>query len=73
MNKKPSQADKILKYLQSHKRGLTPIEALQKFGCFRLSARIWELRDRGYDIRTDNVKKEDGDGRYARYFMVEGN
>ena len=32
-----SQNKQILKYLQTHKRGISPIDALQKFGCFRLT------------------------------------
>lgn len=41
---------------------LTPLDALNRFGCFRLGARIWELRHKcGMDIRavrhtTDNGK-----------------
>ena len=41
---------------------LTPLDALRRFGCFRLGARIWELRHmHGMDIRavrhtTDNGK-----------------
>ena len=40
----------ILQHLQ--KSPLTPIDALMKYGCFRLSARINELRQRGYHIET---------------------
>lgn len=32
---------------------LTPLDALNRFGCFRLGARIWDLRDEGMSIRTD--------------------
>lgn len=38
-----SQCDRILRYLQSGKR-LTSLEALDKFGCLRLSARILDLK-----------------------------
>ncbi|MBL0144900.1 MAG: hypothetical protein IPP48_03230 [Chitinophagaceae bacterium] len=38
-----SQRKKIKQYLQAGK-AITPIDALKKFGCFRLGARIWELR-----------------------------
>ena len=32
---------------------LTPMDALRRFGCFRLGARIWDLRNgHGMDIRT---------------------
>jgi hypothetical protein len=38
-----SQADEILQYL-SQGHTITPLEALDKFGCFRLAARIHDLR-----------------------------
>lgn len=67
-----SQNKMILKYLQTHKRGLTPIDALEKFGCFRLSARIADLKEMGYDIRTDMEDNKNNRGRHARYFLMEG-
>ena len=66
-----SQNKQILRYLQTHKRGLTPIDALNKFGCFRLSARIADLRGLGWDIRTDREKNKNNDGYHARYFLME--
>lgn len=42
-NSNPSQAQKILAHMKSG-RSITPIEALVKFGCYRLAARICELR-----------------------------
>lgn len=66
-----SQNNQILRYLQTHKRGLTPIDALEKFGCFRLSARIADLRGLGWDIRTDREKNKNNDGYHARYFLME--
>ena len=44
-----SQEKQILEYLLAGNT-LTPIEALNMFGCFRLGARICDLRQRGYDI-----------------------
>lgn len=43
MTTKMTQKDLILKHLL---RGmsLTPLEALSRFGCFRLGARIYDLR-----------------------------
>jgi hypothetical protein len=39
--------------LDALKRGpLTPVDALQGCGCFRLAARIRELRDFGHPIET---------------------
>lgn len=42
---------------------ISPIEALQKYGCFRLGARIWDLRHDGMDI--ENVGADEG--QYAVY------
>jgi hypothetical protein len=50
-----SQCEQILKYLKTGK-AITPLEALEKFGCFRLAARIDELRKRGYSINTHKLK-----------------
>ena len=34
---------------------LTPMDALRRFGCFRLGVRIWELRnEQGMDIRRSS-------------------
>lgn len=52
-----TQSQKILNYLKSGK-GLTPITALNKFGCFRLAARIAELRKDGHTIFTDTITKK---------------
>lgn len=52
-----SQNKQILNYLLSGKK-LTPITALNKFGCFRLSARILDLRKKGHNITTENVTRK---------------
>ena len=43
--------------LAALKRGetLTAIDALTRFGCFRLAARICELRQDGWNIASDNL------------------
>ncbi len=61
-----SQENDILSYLQSGK-SLTPILALNLFGCFRLGARIWNLKKKGYPIKEADVR--DGKKRYARYYI----
>ena len=48
-----SHKEQVLKYLQSGKK-LTPIDALNMFGCFRLGARICELRQKGYSIINES-------------------
>ena len=44
-----SQEEEILNYLKEG-NSITPLEALKQFGCFRLGARIYELKARGYNI-----------------------
>ena len=53
----PTQDQQILDYLKSGKT-LTPLVALEKFGCFRLSARIFNLREEGHAIITKNVTRK---------------
>jgi hypothetical protein len=48
-------------------RSLTPLDALQDYGCFRLAARIAELRREGMDIECATETKNGK--RYARYFL----
>ena len=47
-----TQSDQILKHLKSGNT-ITAINALNKFGCFRLAARINDLRNDGHDIKTE--------------------
>ena len=58
------QKQKVLIHLQEGK-GITPLEALTKFGAFRLSAIIFNLKKDGYDIQTDMIKN--GGKHYANY------
>ena len=52
-----TQTQRILIYLKTGK-SLTPLEALNKFGCFRLAARIADLRSQGHTIWTNYVQKD---------------
>lgn len=47
---------------------LTQLEALNQFGCFRLAARISDLRDQSLNVVTDMVTLENGK-RVARYYL----
>lgn len=48
---------------------ITPLEALQLYGSLRLSAIIFRLKARGYDIGTDLVQV--GSSRVARYSIKD--
>ena len=62
-----TQADQILAHLKGGGT-LTPLEALDKFGCFRLGARIFDLKQEGHDIQTERVDVGNGK-RVAKYQM----
>ena len=50
-----SQKSRILAYMKAGHR-ITPLEALNLFGCFRLGARIADLKEEGHDIKSEFVK-----------------
>lgn len=50
-------------------KSITPMEALNMFGCFRLSARIANLREEGMPVVTDMVTINDK--RVARYYLAK--
>jgi hypothetical protein len=54
-----AQNQQVLSYLKTGKV-LTPIQALDMFGCFRLSARIYELKDKGWPIMCERKAVESG-------------
>tara|TARA_R110000824_G_scaffold80552_4_gene202566 strand:- start:1575 stop:1775 length:201 start_codon:yes stop_codon:yes gene_type:complete len=49
-----TQKDLILTALENGER-LTPIDALQQFGCFRLASRISELKQEGHLIKKKMI------------------
>ena len=61
-----SQTSAILAHLQSGAT-LTPLEALDRFGCLRLGARIDDLRKLGHRIETRRVQR--GRKYWAEYRM----
>lgn len=63
-----SQNDDILRHLKTHK-GITSFTAFERYGVTRISARIFDLRERGYNII--NVDKEAVDRRGKKTRFVE--
>lgn len=64
-----SQGEQILKHLRAG-NALTPLDALHKFGCFRLGARIWDLKREGHSIQTKIVEIKGK--RVAEYRIASG-
>lgn len=48
--KRPTQSQRILKFMQTHKKGITALQALNSCGCFDLAGRIRDLKEDGYPI-----------------------
>jgi hypothetical protein len=67
MSEYESQCDAILAHL--HTEGpINPMQALGLYGCFRLAARILDLRKRGHRIETRKRVTPNGT-RFAEYVM----
>ena len=63
-----SQANEIMFHIRKY-GSITPLEALDLYGCMRLAARVNDLRNRGHAIRTDLVAR---DGKmWAKYSLGE--
>ena len=62
-----TQKEQIKKYLLSRKT-ITPIQALNKFGCFRLAAVIYKLKNDGLKIVTE--MEYNNNKQFARYRLV---
>jgi hypothetical protein len=57
MNTQPSTTKKIEAWLLRGYK-LTPLQALEKWGCMRLAARIAELRKDGLPIVTNKITRK---------------
>lgn len=61
-----TQTQQILKHLEKGNK-LTSLEALSLFGCFRLAARVQELRDVGHEVKSQLIKINNK--RIAEYWL----
>jgi hypothetical protein len=66
-HKRPTQAGRILAYLREGHR-ITALEALELFQCFRLAARVHELRREGWNIIERTIETASGK-RIAEYSL----
>jgi hypothetical protein len=58
---KDSQNKRLLSHLLQGNK-VTPLTAWSMLGIYRLSARIFDLRDQGFDVKTDRIEVENGHG-----------
>lgn len=68
-----SQCTDILRFMEET-GGITQAEAVTEFGCYRLSARINELKKRGIPIEAKPITKLNRYGKpvsFARYSIIK--
>lgn len=73
--KKMNKTQKVLEHLQN-KGTITSLEAIEHYGATRLSAIIYNLRKRGYNIQTVDVPFVDRFGTqsvYGKYILQNSN
>jgi hypothetical protein len=63
-----TQNQLIRQHLESGK-SITPLEALSMYGCLRLGARIYDLRQDGLPIKTEI--KRNGEKWFAEYSLLK--
>lgn len=68
--RRQTQKDKVKEYLLQG-NSITPIDAFEMFGCFRLAAIIWSLKhDDGMKINTKFVSNKYG-VKFGSYSLIE--
>lgn len=63
-----SQNESILRWPRKG-RSLTALQALERFGCLRLAARVRNLKDAGHPVRSRLVHR--AGKKWAEYWMPE--
>lgn len=56
-----TQCERILRHLQDY-GSITQAEAVTEYGCYRLGARIWDLKAQGVPIKSETVTGKTGTG-----------
>lgn len=67
-----TQKESVLAHLRSGKK-ITPIEALNKFGCFRLAAVIHSLKNKGFLNKNEAIESKlltKGNKNFSEYSLV---
>jgi len=68
-----TQKDRIIRHLND-KGSITALEAHQEYGIMRLTSRICELRNEGYNIRSEFVSAKNRYNEpvsFSKYSLVE--
>ena len=70
-----TQCERILRHLQEY-GSITQAEAVTEYGCYRLGARIWDLKAQGVPIKSETVTGKNRYGErtcFARYSLEHSN
>ena len=62
-----SQSVQVLNHMKQH-GSITSLQALKLYGCFRLAARVYDLRCKGHNVQTQKWKTRSGKW-VARYWL----
>lgn len=68
-----TQKEMILRFMRDF-GSITQLQAAEEFGCYRLSARIWDLKADGYSIKSEIMTRKNRYGKtvpFAKYTLVE--
>ena len=70
---KATQVQLILEYIDEF-GSITPLEAMRDIGCYRLSARISDIKKLGYPVKTEiiSVKNRRGNNSNVARYSLEG-
>ena len=69
--KNPSQCEELLNYLRKH-QSITAFQCYDRLGITQPAARVFELKEKGYDIRTERCQKKNKKGkiiRFVKYYL----
>lgn len=72
--KKPTQAQRVYKFMQTHKNGITTLQAINYCGCLDLQGRIRDLKEQGIRIKDEYIHVINAVGdpvRVKRYTLME--
>ena len=66
-NKRPTQVDRVIDYINQF-GSITTLSAFKDLGITRLSARIYEVKERGYAVKTEMITGKNRFGEKTHYF-----
>ena len=65
-----SQTQQIINYLTPPGRKITSLQALNRFGCFRLASRAQEIAKLGKPIKSRMIYNKKTKKKYAEYYFA---